>query len=84
MTTASAIETSIAVPCVAINSRRVSKRSITTPAARPNRRNGTNRQNASAPTARAEPESSITSHASAMFCIHVPASETTWPVKKSR
>ena len=57
---------------------------MTTPATRPKRKNGTKRQNASAPTARGELDSSITSHASAMFCIHVPATETTWPAKKSR
>ena len=34
--------------------------------------------------ASAEPDSSITSHASAMFCIHVPMRDTTWPEKKSR
>ena len=45
---------------------------------------GTKRQNASAPIAIAEPESSMTSQASATFCIQVPASETTWPVKKMR
>ena len=32
-----------------------------------------------APIARADPESSSTSHASAMFCIHEPASETSCP-----
>ncbi len=62
----------------------MSNRSMTTPAARPRTRNGTNRQNASAPTASGELESSITSHASAMFCIHVPATETICPVKNSR
>ena len=62
----------------------MSSRSITTPAARPNRKNGTKRQNASAPTASGAFESSITSHASAMFCIHVPATETICPAKKSR
>ena len=61
-----------------------SKRSATTPAARPKSVNGTNRQKASAPIASAEPESSITSQASATFCIHVPASETSWPLKKMR
>ena len=78
------METSIAVPWVATSSRRVSKRSTTTPATSPKTRNGRKRQNASAPTARAEPDNSITSQASAMFCIHDPASDTTWPVKKSR
>jgi hypothetical protein len=46
--------------------------------------NGTKRQNASAPIASGDPESSMTSQASATFCIQVPASETSWPVKKIR
>ena len=45
---------------------------------------GTNRANASPPTASGDPDSSSTSHASATFCIHEPASETTCPAKKSR
>ena len=84
MTTASAIEITIAAACVAMTSFRESIRSATTPATRPKIVNGTKRQNASAPIASGEPESSITSHASATFCIHVPASETSWPVKKIR
>jgi hypothetical protein len=36
------------------------------------------------PTATGECVSSRTSHAAAMFCIHVPVTETTWPEKKSR
>ena len=44
--------------------------------------NGKKRQNASAPTASGECESSSTSHASATFCIHDPETEITWPVKK--
>ena len=67
-----------------MTSFRDSKRSATTPATSPKTVNGTNLQNASAPIAIAEPESSMTSHASATFCIHVPASETSWPVKKMR
>ncbi len=46
--------------------------------------NGTKRQKASAPTASGECVSSTTSHASATFCIHVPLTEISWPVKKSR
>jgi hypothetical protein len=84
VTIASAIETAIADACVVITSFRESTLSASTPAASPNTVNGTKRQNASAPTAKAEPESSSTSHASATFCIHVPASDTTWPVKKMR
>ena len=45
---------------------------------------GMKRQNASAPTASGECVSSTTSHARATFCIHVPLTEMTWPVKKSR
>ena len=84
MTTASAIEIAIAPACVAMTSLRDSMRSATTPATRPKIVNGTKRQNASAPIASGEPESSMTSQASATFCIHVPASETSWPVKKIR
>ena len=43
--------------------------------------NGAKRQNARNPTATAEWVSSITYQASAMFCIQVPTSEITWPVK---
>jgi hypothetical protein len=38
----------------------------------------------SAPIASGEPESSITSHARATFCIHDPAREISCPVKKIR
>ncbi len=84
VTTASAIETSIAEPCVAMTRRRESKRSARTPATSPKIVNGTKRQNASAPTASGEPESSSTSQASATFCIQVPASDTSCPAKKIR
>ena len=67
-----------------MTSFRDSNRSATTPATSPKTVNGTKRQNASAPIASGDPESSMTSHASATFCIHVPASETSWPVKKMR
>ena len=46
--------------------------------------NGTKRQKSSVATAIGECESESTSHASATFCIHDPASETTCPAKKSR
>ena len=46
--------------------------------------NGTKRQKASTPTARGEWVSSTTNQASAVFCIHVPTTETSWPLKKSR
>ena len=84
VTIASAIETTIAAPCVVMTRRRESMRSASTPATRPNTVKGTKRQNASAPTASAESESSSTSHASATFCIHVPASDTSCPPKKMR
>ena len=84
VTTASAIEITIAAACVAMTSLRESMRSATTPATRPKIVNGTKRQNASAPIASGEPDSSITSQARATFCIHVPASDTSWPLKKMR
>ena len=46
--------------------------------------NGMKRQKASAPTASGECVSSTTSQASATFCIQVPLTEITWPVKKRR
>ena len=36
------------------------------------------------PTATGEWVSSSTSQAVAMFCIHVPLTDTTWPAKKRR
>ena len=84
VTTASAAETSIAATCVQITRRRVSSRSTIEPAKRPNSVYGANRQKSSGATASGERESESTSHASATFCIHEPASETTWPAKKSR
>jgi hypothetical protein len=69
---------------VTTSRRRESNRSTITPATRPNARNGRNRQKASAPTASAEPDISMTSQARAMFCIQVPTSETTWPPKNRR
>ena len=70
--------------CVAITSLRLSIRSATTPAKRPKTVKGMKRQKASAPTASGEWVSSTTSQASAMFCIQVPLTEITWPVKKRR
>ena len=67
-----------------MTSRRLSNRSATTPEISPKTVNGANRQNARKPTATGECVSSITYQASAMFCIQVPTSETTWPVKNSR
>ena len=82
--TASATDTTSATPCVAITSLRESTRSATTPAASPKTVNGTNRQKTRAPTASGDPESSSTSQASATFCIHEPARETSCPAKKIR
>ena len=65
-----------------MTSLRDSMRSATTPATSPKTVNGTKRQNASAPIARGEPESSSTSQASATFCIQVPASETICPAEE--
>ena len=76
-TTASTVETIIAAAWVTITSRRVSKRSTIEPAKSPSTVYGAKRQNARAPTARGDGESWTTSQASAMFCIHEPASETT-------
>jgi hypothetical protein len=78
------METTIELVCVTMTSRRLSKRSARTPANSPNSVNGANRQNASTPTATGERVSSTTNHASAMFCIHVPTTETSCPAKKSR
>ena len=74
----------IAEAWVAITVRRASKRSTSTPAKRPNTVNGRNWQRASTPTATGECVSSRTTHAAAMFCIHVPLTDTIWPLKKSR
>src|SRR6185503_10591717 len=84
VTTASTTETSIAAACVVISRRLVSMRSTKTPATRLSRKKGRKRQNARAPIASGELESWITSHASPMFCIQVPATEISWPVKNSR
>ncbi len=77
-------ENAIDVAWVMITSRRLSTRSASTPAKRPKTVNGMKRQKASAPTAIGECVSSTTSQASATFCIQVPLTEISWPVKKSR
>ena len=46
--------------------------------------NGMKRQKARMPTASGEWVSSTTNQARATFCIQVPLTEMTWPVKKSR
>ena len=70
--------------CVQITSLRVLSRSTTEPAKSPSTVNGTKRQKRSVATASGERERESTSHARATFCIHDPASETTWPAKKRR
>ncbi len=84
VTTASAAETSIAATCVQTTSRRVSNRSTIEPAKSPKIVNGAKRQKRSIATASGDRERERTSHARATFCIQEPASETTWPEKKSR
>ena len=73
----------MAAACVQTTRSRVSNRSTTEPAKRPNSVYGTKRQKRSKPTARGEREREMTSQARATFCIHDPASEKTCPVKKS-
>ena len=73
-----------AAACVPITVRRASSRSTSTPAKRPKTVNGRNWHRASTPTATGEWVSWSTSHAAAMFCIHVPLTDTIWPAKKSR
>ena len=84
--TASTAENTICTVCVTITMRRLSNRSVTTPANRPSTVNGPNRQTVRRPTARPREwgASSTTTHASPMFCIQVPATEVSWPTKKRR
>ena len=76
VTTARAADVIIAATCVHTTSRRVSTRSTIDPAKSPNRVYGAKRQKSNIATASGERESESTSHASATFCIHDPASET--------
>ena len=46
--------------------------------------NGPKRQNERIPTANGSCVSVSTNQYIAMFCIHVPLTETIWPVKKRR
>ena len=82
--TVSATATSIDADWVAMTRRRLSNRSATTPESSPKTVKGAKRQKARKPTASGDWVSSMTYQASAMFCIQVPTSETTWPLKKSR
>jgi len=83
---ASTAEKNICTDCVTITTRRLSNRSVTTPASRPSTVNGPKRQTESRPTAspRECGSSTTTSHAIAMFCIHVPATDVSCPKKKRR
>ena len=74
----------IEMTCVQITVRRASRRSTITPANRPNTVNGRNWQSASRPTASGECDSSSTSQPVAMFCIHVPLTDITCPLKNRR
>ena len=82
--TARSVAVTIAAACVAITSRRGSRRSAKTPAKRPSTLNGRNWQKTRMPTATGDPVSSSMSHAIATFCIHAPVTEMVWPTKKSR
>ena len=83
---ASTAESSICTVCVTITVRRLSSRSVTTPANSPRSVKGPKRQTERRPTARPREwgASSTTTQASPMFCIQVPATEVSWPKKKSR
>ena len=81
---ASTAETTIDTAWMTIITRRLSRRSASTPAGSEKSANGAKRTKARSPTATGECVSSTISQASATFCIHVPLSETIWPTKYSR
>ena len=81
---ASTAASAICTACVTITVRRLSKRSAITPAKRPKSVNGPKRQKERRPTASGRVRQRSTSQYIAMFCIHVPLTETTWPAKKRR
>ena len=62
----------------------MSKRSAITPEMSPKTVNGPKRQKERIPIANGSCVSVSTNQYIATFCIHVPLTETTWPVKKSR
>ena len=74
----------ICTDCVRITVRRLSKRSAITPENSPKIVNGPKRQNDRIPMATGSRVSDSTNQYMAMFCIQVPLTETTWPVKKRR
>ena len=84
MSAARANAKTIEATWVAMIVLRTSMRSTRTPAKRPNTVYGRNWNAARTPTATGECVSSSTSQAVAMFCIHVPLTDTTWPLKKRR
>jgi len=67
-----------------MTSLRLSTRSTITPAKSANSVNGPNRATESSPSASGECVRLRTSQYIAMFCIHVPLTDTTWPPKNSR
>ena len=84
VTPASTAAKTIDAACVTITVRRMSRRSTSTPLKSPSTVAGRNWHSIRKPTATGEWVSCSTSHAAAMFCIHVPVTETTWPEKKIR
>ena len=80
---ASTKASSIAEVCVAITTRRRLYRSATIPATGENTNEGICEQNPIAPSRTELPVRRYTSHASAMFCIHVPISDISCPPKNS-
>jgi len=72
---------------VTITVRRLSKRSVTTPASSPSSVNGPNRQIDTSPTASPRDPggaSWMASQYNATFCIHVPQTDASCPAKKRR
>ena len=70
--------------CVSISSRRLSRRSASTPPSAPNSRIGRNCSAAVMPTATPLPVRCTTSHISATVCIQLPEMETIWPANQRR
>jgi hypothetical protein len=66
---------------VTMSTRRLGRRSASSPPQAPKSRIGTNCRPAVRPTAAPLPVSWTMSHISATFCIQLPETETTWPAK---
>ena len=81
---ASTALSTICTDCVKITVLRLSSRSAITPACRPKSVNGPKRQRERIPTATGMCVSCRTSQYMATFCIHVPLTEITCPVKNRR